>query len=485
MHVTDTAFLARIGTTEVAALALADTILNFWIVVVVGLAEGMLIIIARRFGQGRDRAVGQTFNSGLLLVVLVSLLLTGTLKLCSPLLIAYVGLSYDVGPAVDAYVQIASYGIIFHSITLACAALYVGIGKTRVLAAASAILVLTNLALSYVLIFGKLGMPPLGIEGAALGELGAEVATFGFLTIYTLRRLDLRKYHLFRLERWDRKLARSVLRISSPVSLQELLEGLQWFFFFVIVEEISTEALAWSNIIYACYEVLLIPTVAFSLSTFSMVSNLIGGSSGEGGRRADNPQRPSTRPRSGRAHLDSFRRLRRKLSGAAESANGEQNEPHTDRGSFYPGDVSEEEQGRGHRIGGLVRALTLTAYLVTLPFVVLGLLFPSVILSVFTSDPAAIEGAASGLWVVLLSMLIAVPAELWSAAVSGTGDTDAALVIEFFFTAAMLVTAYVAAFVIFPFSLVYVWVSLPVAWLICLVLSYAWVKAGYWERRQI
>jgi len=418
VHVTDTALLARTGTTEVAALGLADTILKSWIVVAVGVTEGMLIIIARRFGQGRDRAVGQTFNSGLLLVVLVSLLLTGTLKLGSPFLISYVGISHEVGTAVDAYVQIASYGIIFLSITLAYAALYVGIGKTRVLAAASAILVLTNLVLSYVLIYGKLGLSPLGIEGAALGELGAEVATFGFLTVYTLRRLDLRKYHLFRLEGWHIKLARSVFRISWPVSLQELLEGLQWFFFFVIVEEISTEALAWSNIIYACFEVLLIPTVAFSLTAFSMVSNLIG-------------------------------------------------------------------EGRGQRIGELVRALTLAAYLVTLPFVILGLLFPSVVLSVFTSDPAVIEGATGGLWVVLLSMLIAVPAELWSAAVSGTGDTDAALVIEFFFTAVMLVTAYVAAFVVFPFSLVYVWVSLPVAWLICLVLSYAWVKTGYWERRQV
>jgi len=33
--------------------------------------------------------------------------------------------------------------------------------------------------------------------------------------------------------------------------------------------------------------------------------------------------------------------------------------------------------------------------------------------------------------------------------------------------------------------LTYVWISLPVAWLIRLALSYAWVKAGYWERRQV
>jgi len=402
----------------VAALALADAILEFWTIAIVGLVAALLIVIARRLGQGRDQAVGQTFNTVLLLVVLISLVLTATLKLGSPLLLKYVVVSRNVGSAVDAFLQIAAYGIIFQSISFTYTALYVGLGRTRVLVGAGTVLVLTNFVLSYVLIFGKLGLPPMGIEGAALGELGAEVATFIFLTTDTLRRLDLGRYRLFRLEPWDGKLVWFMLRTSSPLSLQELLEGLEGVLFFVIVERISTEALAWSNIIYACYAVLLIPTMAFGETTISMVSNFIGG-------------------------------------------------------------------GQAHRIGGLIRVLSSVAYLVTLPVVVLGLLFPSVVLSIFTSDQAAIEGAAGGLRVVLLSMLIGIPAEMWFAAVLGTGDTNAALLIEFFLTAATLVVVYVAAFVVFPVSLTYVWISLPVAWLIGLALSYAWVKAGYWERRQV
>jgi len=122
---------------------------------------------------------------------------------------------------------------------------------------------------------------------------------------------------------------------------------------------------------------------------------------------------------------------------------------------------------------------------VTLPVVVLGLLFPNVVLSIFTSDQAAIEDAAGSLRVVLFSLLIGIPAEMWFAAVLGTGDTNAVLLIEFFLTAATLVVVYVAAFVLVPVSLTYVWISLPVAWLIGLVLSYGRMKAGYWDRREI
>ncbi len=70
-----------------AALALADTILELWMVVIAGLVAALLIVIARRLGQGRERAVGQTFNNVLLLVVFIALVLTVTLKLGSPLLL--------------------------------------------------------------------------------------------------------------------------------------------------------------------------------------------------------------------------------------------------------------------------------------------------------------------------------------------------------------------------------------------------------------
>ena len=359
-----------------AALALADTILQFWTVAIVGLVAALLIVIARRLGEGHERAVGQTFNVVLLLVVPISLVLTATLKVGSPLLIDYVVASHEVDAAVDAYLQIGAYGIIFQSISFTYTALYVGLRRTRVLVGAGSVLVVTNFVLSYVLIFGKLGLPPMSMEGAALGELGAEVATFVFLTAFTLRRLDLGRYGLFRLEPWDGKLAWQTLRSSSPVALQELLEGLRWFLFFVIVERVSTEALAWSNIVYACYAVLLIPAMAFGETAISMVSNFIG-------------------------------------------------------------------RGRGHRLRRLISVLSSSAYLVTLPVVVLGLLFPSVVLSIFTSDQAAIEGAAGGLRVVLLSMLIGIPSEMWFAAVLGTGDTDAVLLIEFFLTTATLIVVYV------------------------------------------
>ena len=68
VHVTDTVFLARVGTVEVGAIALADSLLEVAVVLTVGLIEGIQILFARRVGEGRHRAAGDVFNLGLLLL---------------------------------------------------------------------------------------------------------------------------------------------------------------------------------------------------------------------------------------------------------------------------------------------------------------------------------------------------------------------------------------------------------------------------------
>jgi Na+-driven multidrug efflux pump len=58
--------------------------------------------------------------------------------------------------------------------------------------------------------------------------------------------------------------------------MQGLLEAVRWLLFFVIVEQVGEEALAWSNLVYACFLILLIPTYAVAEGTNALVSNLIG-----------------------------------------------------------------------------------------------------------------------------------------------------------------------------------------------------------------
>lgn len=417
VHVTDTAFLARVGVAELGAIALADTIYELATVPMVALVDGIQILTSRRAGQRRDEAVGETFNLGLALLTVVSLVLTLGLRLAAPWLTGVVVASKDVGIAVEAFVPVVAIGTVFHAANLAYSALLVALSRTRVLIPATILLATTNLFLGFCLIFGNLGFPRLGIAGAAWGSVGAEVVTCAYLTAHILRHIDLRRYALLRLPHLDGRLTRSLCSISFPVGLQALMEGLRWFVFFVLAEQVGEEMLATSNVVYSFYAALRIPTEGFSETACSMVSHLIG-------------------------------------------------------------------SGRSGSLGHLLWQVILPSYLVTLPFAAVVLLFPGPLLFLFVGDPRVVEGCVNSLRVVAAAMLVVIPGQVWFVSVSGTGDTRAAFVIELALTATMLLVAYVAGFS-FGLPPEYVWISVPLGWLLCLSLSYRWIQAGRWRRLTI
>ncbi len=417
LHLIDTIFLARVGVTELGAIAVADSMLLIFLVPPLALVDGIQIVTARRAGQRRPGAVGTAFNQGFVLTLAVCAASTIALKVASPLLATWFVESKDVGVAVDGFLQIAAYGIGFTGATFAYSALLVTLGRTRVLIPATIVLAAANIVLNYVLIFGHFGFPALGMRGAAVGSLGAEIVTFLFLTAYMWRRLDSGRYALFRIRAFDHRTTRLLSRTSAPIAAQRLLEAFRWLAFFLILERVSDRALAIANIVYACYVVFWIPTEGFAETSCSMVSRFVG-------------------------------------------------------------------RNQTHRIGAVLRDATGGAILATLPLITVALLVPGWLLAVFSPESVLLAESGASLRVVALAMLIVIPGEMWFAAVSGTGDTVAALGIEVALTLTMLGTGYLAAIHLAgPVALA--WVSLPAAWLVCLTISYGWVKSGIWRRLEI
>jgi Na+-driven multidrug efflux pump len=185
--------------------------------------------------------------------------------------------SAPVAAATEAFLRIACWGIPLTAASFACSALFVSLGRTRVLVPATLVLAVVNIALDYTLIFGRFGFPALGIRGAAWSSIGAELATVTFLAGYLWVRGHARRFRLFAVSRWHAKVAHRLLRLSAPVSVLALVEGLRWLAFFLILERVGAVPLAVANIVFACYEVFLIPTEAFSEAACSMVSRVVGG----------------------------------------------------------------------------------------------------------------------------------------------------------------------------------------------------------------
>lgn len=111
-------------------------------------------------------------------------------------------------------------------------AFYTGIANTRFIIYDTLVLIIVNLILNYILVFGKFGFDPMGIRGAALASTLAEVVAFIFIG-YMIWDKSNRKYELLSIHSLVVKDFKNMFSISTPIVFQSILGIGSWFLFLV------------------------------------------------------------------------------------------------------------------------------------------------------------------------------------------------------------------------------------------------------------
>ena len=274
--VIDTAFLGRVGETELGASAIGGLFYLCLFIIGFGFGIGSQIIIGRRNGEGNFKNIGELFDHSFLFLILLAVLFFSITKFTYANILERVLHSPDIFQAGKDYIDIRLWGILFAYINTAFRAFYIGITKTKFISYSAAIMALVNIVLDYVLIFGLYGFPEMGIKGAALASVIAEGASVVFFVIITFRKVDLDKYLLFRFSpiRWQT--IKSILNVAVFIMLQYFISVLSWFSFFLIIEQTGERPIAVSNIIRSLYMILTIPIWGLGAATNTIVSNMMG-----------------------------------------------------------------------------------------------------------------------------------------------------------------------------------------------------------------
>lgn len=276
INVTDTAFLGRVGEVELGASALAGI---FYIAVFMlgyGFSTGTQIMIARRNGEKEYTQVGKIFDQSSYFFVALALLVFSIIYFFGAPMLALIVSSKNILTASETYLTIRVFGVLFAFGNLAFRSLLVGITQTKALGYSAGVMAITNVILDYIFIFGHFGIPVMGIGGAALASVFSELAALLFFIIYTFIKLDRSRYPIFKFPAIDFKMIGKTLELSIYVMAQYFLSILTWFAFFAFIEQMGERSLAISNIVRSIYMVLMIPVMALSTATNTLVSNAIG-----------------------------------------------------------------------------------------------------------------------------------------------------------------------------------------------------------------
>ncbi|MEG0464324.1 MATE family efflux transporter [Bacteroides sp.] len=414
---TDTAFLGRVGEIELGASAIAGVYYMAIFMMAFGFSIGAQILIARRNGEQQYRQIGSIFYQGVYFLLALAALLVSLSLYFSPQILSSILSSPRINAAAESYIQWRVLGFFFSFVMVMFRAFFVGTTQTKTLTLNSIVMVIANIAFNYVLIFGKLGFPALGIAGAAIGSSLAEMVSVLFFILYTWRKVDCAKYGLNQLPRFQPTILKRILNTSVWTMIQNVVSLSTWFMFFLFVEHLGERALAISNIIRNVSGIPFMITIAFAATCGSLVSNLIG-------------------------------------------------------------------QGDKAYVAVTIRQHVRIAYLCIVPLLVFFSLFPNLILGIYTDMPDLRMASIPTLWVLCTSYLFMIPSNIYFQAVSGTGNTRTALLLELGVLAIYIVyTTYLILYL--KVDVAWCWTTEHIYSIFILLFSYLYIKKGNWQKKQI
>ncbi|HEY9262549.1 MATE family efflux transporter [Chitinophaga sp.] len=275
-HITNTAFLGRLGEFELAANGIAGIYYLVMYMIAYGLNNGMQVLIARRAGQGQYAGIGQLFSNGIQVGVFFSLLAILLTLLAAPWFFSKSLHDHHIYEAAVSFIRIRIWGLPFLMLLNMANAFYIGSGHSKVLAVTSLFQEMVNIFFDYALIFGKLGFVAMGLNGAATASVIAEVTGCGVaFSILFIRRYHL-EYSLFRYLRLNWSIVKNILNVSAPLIVQFLFSIGSWFVFFIFIEHLGERPLAVSNMLRSIFGFFGIFTWALAAACNTMVSNIIG-----------------------------------------------------------------------------------------------------------------------------------------------------------------------------------------------------------------
>lgn len=227
IHAVDVIFIARLGDQPLAASSLGIAVFGLTMWAMTGLTGACAPLIAAELGRRGPavREVRRTVRMGLWVSVGFGLLGMGIGFSGEAILLAS-GQDAQISALSGQFLAILSWAMIPMVLASVFRIFVAALGKPAYATGITLLALGTNIFGNWVLVFGNLGMPALGLEGSAISSLITSLAMIAaYVAVIGQDRL-LRRYHIF--GRWWRpewQRLRQIMVIGTPIALTVLAEA--------------------------------------------------------------------------------------------------------------------------------------------------------------------------------------------------------------------------------------------------------------------
>ena len=268
--------IGQLGAVPVAAVGLANQIFFLLNLMLFGITSGSAMFTAQLWGK-RDilnirkvlgLALSLGLTAGMFFLIIAEFFPAGALSI------------YSKDPSVitlgSDYLRIIGFSFLLYAISFCYSAVLRSTGdvQTPLLVTFTALSI--NTLLSYILIFGKLGLPSMGVHGAAIAVLASRIVECSSLLWLTYRKDSPAAGKIREMFSYNLVFAGKVLKPVLPVVVNEILWSMGTTAYSIVYARISTDAIAAMNIVGSIDQMALVLFNAIGHACAILVGNRIG-----------------------------------------------------------------------------------------------------------------------------------------------------------------------------------------------------------------
>jgi putative MATE family efflux protein len=278
VSVVDTAMIGRLENATVALAAMGLGILAAWAFTSVfsSLSTGTHVLAARREGEGDYVGAGAILNNSIVLSVFLGIVFGAPGYLFSFEILDLFAADPEVARAGASYLEWRFVGLIFFLLVVSYRGFFNGIGHTKIFMYSAILVNVSNILFNYLLIFGAFGFPRMGIAGAGCSSALSNLLGFLFSAGVTFLPAYRKTYRYYGGLRLSRGVMSEIIRISTPVSFQNILILLGFLVFVAITGIIGTREQAASQVVITALFMSFLPCFGFGIGAQTLVGQSLG-----------------------------------------------------------------------------------------------------------------------------------------------------------------------------------------------------------------
>jgi len=275
MIFTDRWFMAQLSPTHMAATLGGGVSWYFTIALFNGILSYATALTAQYLGANEPHKCSRVITQGVLMslaCIPILLVLGGILRN----MFAWMGHAQAQLELEETYYIIMTGFSVFMLIRTCLSSFFSGIGRTDVVMICDVAGVVFNVPLTWAMVFGKFGLPVMGIAGAAYGSVLSMVFAIGLYSMFYFARSNREQFAIAASFVFDRGITRRYLRLGFPSGMEMFLNIAAFNLFLLMFQSYGIPEAAAATIVFNWDILSFVPLMGLNIAVMSMIGRFVG-----------------------------------------------------------------------------------------------------------------------------------------------------------------------------------------------------------------